>query len=453
MQSIKKLCRLVVCFLGGAAFTVQAEDLLEIYFLALENDLPLKIAEQQFEVSTNSAIIAKSAIKPSLFVNASYNENETRNTNRLLDSEIVLRGDSKNYGLTLSQPLFDLNKWFSYQGGKLIEKQAKINLTVAQQDLILRLVNAYLGVLSAQDSLKSALARKKSVELQLARAQRAFEVGDASASNVNDAKASLDNQTLTVLNRQNALFSAQENLVAIVGVRFGKLTSLKENFSAQKPSPSNPESWVEKALEGSFTLKGSEVNLSQSKISKRAAQWLYAPTVAVSASYNRDSGSSGNVPFSNENESANISLNFNMPLYVGGAEIARRRSANSQLEEAKYQFENTKRNVAKDARNKYFDILSAVSRIKTLKNAIQSAEKALASTQRGFEEGERTVVELLEAEQRVFDQKLAYSNARYQYISDTLRMKRITGTLSPEDVVALNQWFSAIDEKVDIEGL
>ena len=96
-----------------------------------------------------------------------------------------------------------------------------------------------------------------------------------------------------------------------------------------------------------------------------------------------------------------------------------------------------------NTRTLYSALNTDVARVNARLRGIESSQSALDATQTGYEVGTRNIVDVLLAQQRLFQAQFQYASARYAYIRDTLRLKQTVGTLSPDDIADLNQYLSA----------
>jgi len=138
-----------------------------------------------------------------------------------------------------------------------------------------------------------------------------------------------------------------------------------------------------------------------------------------------------------------MELQLNVPIYNGGAIRSRSKQTSYLLDQAQRNFDLTQRTVVEDTRTLYTAINTDVARVNARLRGIESSQSALDATQTGYEVGTRNIVDVLLAQQRLFLAQFQYASARYQYIKDTLRLKQVVGTLSPADILDLNNYMSA----------
>ena len=131
-----------------------------------------------------------------------------------------------------------------------------------------------------------------------------------------------------------------------------------------------------------------------------------------------------------------------MPLYEGGLVNSRTRQAQSQYNQAFQQLEEAYRTAQRQTREAYLGVISGISQVKALTQAVISSESSLEATQAGFEVGTRTTVDVVASQRALLQTKRDYARARYNYILNTLRLKQAAGTLTPEDLQEINAWLN-----------
>ena len=136
-------------------------------------------------------------------------------------------------------------------------------------------------------------------------------------------------------------------------------------------------------------------------------------------------------------------MQFNLPIYAGGAVVSRTREAGYRLDQAMQNEEQQRRFVTRQTRESFNGVMSGISRVQALKQAVVSNEKALESTQAGYEVGTRTTVDVLDARRNLFSARRDYARSRYDYILNTLRLKQAAGIVTVEDLVQINSWLGA----------
>lgn len=442
------------------ALSARAESLRDIYELALANDAQLKAEEAQYRANLETERLQRSGLLPQL--NANYDYIDTDQTiigeSFTFDdgsgdgvTTLQTRTDTdtvdKGYQITLSQPLFDLPAWFSFQSGKEFTKQAEATFAANQQDLILRVVEAYLAVLRAQDNLEASRAQERAFNRQLEQTQQRFEVGLIAITDVYEAQAARDLAEVNRITDENNVSVALERLSVLTGKDHGSVHLLKEDFTAEPPQPTDRAAWVDFALENNFNLQAARHAEEVARQNAKANKMEHAPRITGTYSYT-DFDTDGTLtrrPTTGFDTSPNRDLEENtwqirlsIPLYSGGATSSNRRRAAEEFNVARENRINLARSTITEARSLHMTVVSDVSRVAARAQAIVSSRSALDATQAGYEVGTRNVVDVLNAQNTLFAAERDYANSRYDYIINSLRLKEAAGLLSPEDVYDLN---------------
>ena len=438
-----------------------AESLLDIYELALENDAQLKAQEAQYLANTEQENIARSALLPQVSAGYGVTGNKTETTSQQIlgfdptGTPVVGEGFNKNdtettgWDVSLSQTLFDLSSWYTYKAGKEFTKQAEADFAANTQNLIVRVVEAYFGVLRAQDNLSAAEAQEKAFERQLEQTTQRFEVGLIAITDVYEAEAARDLAQVQRIVEENNVDVAKERLSVLTGQSHGDLFQLSEEFTAKPPTPTDRSSWVEFALENNYRLAAARYAEESARQAAKANKMEHAPTVTATYQYadNDTDGTRAANPepiFLVQPDSQQTrevwQVRVDMPLFSGGRISASRRQAAQQYIAARENRVNLMRTTVTEARSLHMTVLSDVARVAARKQSIKSSQSALDATEAGYEVGTRNIVDVLNSQNVLFSAERDYANSRYDFIINTLRLKENAGTLSPDDVGRLDSF-------------
>ncbi len=440
----------------------QAQSLQDIYELALQNDAQLKAYEAQFKADREQENLAKAALLPQLGASYDYSETETStvanslvgldaNGNGIIQ-EIESFSDttSKGYAVSLSQTLFDLPAWFNFQASKSLSAQAEATFSAQQQDLIVRVSQAYFGVLRAQDNLAASKAQERALERQLEQTRQRFEVGLIALTDVHEAQAAFDLARVGRLVDENRLDVALENLSVLTNVKHERLFTLSPDFPISPPEPADRAAWVDFALENNLQLKASRLGETAAQQNAKSKRMEHAPTISGSFSTS-DFETEGvsrqdsvfNVPPRSDREQDILRFRLEVPLFAGGAISANRRRAAEQFNAARESRIGLQRNVVAQTRSLHMTVLSDAARVKARTQAIVSSKSALEATQAGYDVGTRNVVDVLNAQNALYAAERDYANTRYDYVLNQLRLKQQAGLLNPKDIADLNRYLEA----------
>lgn len=454
----RKGAALLALALSLGTITAQAESLRDIYELALENDAQLKAEQAQYRADLETENLGRAALLPQ--VNGSYsygntdqdrtaesfNFNDDGGINRF-DTFTNTDTDTEGYEVSLSQAIFDLPAWFTFQSGKEFTKQAEATFAANQQNLIVRVVEAYLEVLRAQDNLAASKAAERAFERQLEQTQQRFEVGLIAITDVYEAQAAYDLSQVDRIVDENNVSVALERLSVLTGKQHSNLDVLQEDFDVKPPKPLDRSAWVDFALENNFNLLAARYAEEVARSTAKANKFEHAPKVIGSYAYS-DSSTDGDLTRrpatdfdtspDSDTEQNQWLISLEVPLFSGGAISASRRQTAEQFNAAREQRINLARDTVTNTRSLHMTVVSNVSRVAARRQAIISSKSALDATQAGYEVGTRNVVDVLNAQNTLFAAERDYANSRYDYILSVMQLKEQAGLLSPEDVYTLD---------------
>ena len=346
--------------------------------------------------------------------------------------------NSHGYSLNLSQPLFRRDRFIALSQADSQIKESEAKLAKAQQNLIIKVSKSYFNVLKSLDNLEFAKTEVTSLKRQLDQANQKFEVGLSAITDVQEAKAGYDLAVAQEIQAINKIDNAKEEVRELTGEYIDQFSVLGKDILLVKPNPEVIDSWTELAIKQNLDIAAANFALESARkeIKKQSAGHL--PTVDIVASHGYDS--TGGRFGSTRTDRSAIGLELNIPIYSGGLVNSKTREAHEKYNQSMHYLEKARRSAQRETREAYLGVISGISQVAALKQAVISSETALLATESGFEVGTRTAVDVV-ASQRATSKALRdYSNAKYDYILNTLKLKRSAGTLSPDDLNLINAW-------------
>jgi outer membrane protein len=433
---------LLALALGAIAAPARAEDLLQVYRDAQRYDAVYSGARSALEAGREKLPQGRALLLPSLNLSA----NATRTENNLESKDPAVAASFNRtprvygYQLTFTQPVFRLQNWYQYDQGELLVKQAEAVFGQASQDLILRVAQAYFDVLAAQDSLSLVRAQKAAISEQLAQAKRNFEVGTATITDTHEAQARFDLSAAQEIAAQNDVESKKRALQLVTGKEYAALKPLRADIKLAPPEPNNMESWVELAEKQSYQVQAQEAGTQVAALEAKRNSAAHLPTVDLVASRGTtDQTSTLTSPVGNSLTVTSIGLQLNVPLYQGGAISSREREAAALAQKSKDDLENAKRTAALTARQSYLAVINGVAQVGALRQAQVSSKSALDSNKLGYEVGVRINIDVLNAQQQLYSTERDLAVARYNTITNQLRLKSSAGSLTEQDLEEVNR--------------
>ncbi|MDZ7645095.1 MAG: TolC family outer membrane protein [Woeseiaceae bacterium] len=448
----------------AATAPAEATSLLEIYQQALQSDPLIHEAESRRLAALEAAPQARSALLPQLTGGAQYGRSGSSGQQVFQDSTGIgiatSESETESYGwrVDLRQTIF---RWDQIVALKQADKQvarAEAEREAAQQDLIVRVSQRYFDVLAAEDRLASITADRLAIARQLEQAKQRFEVGLIAITDVQESQAAYDQSVAAEIGAKRELATAEALLREITGEHIPDLEAPGEDFPLPTPNPNDEQSWIDLAMEQNLTLVASRLNerIARDEIAFRRSG--HYPSVELVADYGDSSAEitdqlRDGVPFPDfetDRQSDSIALQVNIPLFSGGRTSSRVREAVYLHRASREQLQRVARETERATRDAYLGVLSEISRVQALAQAVASSRTALQATQAGFDVGTRTIVDVLNSQRALYQAITNYYQSRYTYVGNVLRLKQAAGTLSVEDLEQIDRWLEEREEPEDI---
>ena len=428
-----------VVFVAQSPFQVaSAADLLDVYHEALARDPVFASARAFYQAGQEALPQARAGLLPTINLSANVNRNQ-----RETQGNPQLDFNTNSYSLSLTQPLLRVQNWIAVGQAGLQVKQSEAVFYDARQSLIVRSAQAYFDVLLAQDNVMLSGAQKTAIGEQLAQAKRNFEVGTSTIVDTYEAQAKYDLALAKEIADQNDLEIKKRALQQLIGKMPDTLAPLKDKLSLPLPQPNDMDAWVAasdtdspiiKQFQAAYEIASKEVERS------RAGHY---PTIDLVGGYTDSksptSNFTGGLGANISSKSAQVGLQLALPLFQGGATQSRVRQALANKEKAGQDLENTRRTVAQSVRQSFLGVTSGAAQVKAFEAAQLSNQSSLDSTVLGREVGVRTGVDVLNAQQQLFQARRDLLAARYNAILSQLRLKAASGGLQEEDLAEVNR--------------
>ncbi len=424
---------------SGLALSAQAADLMGIYRDALASDPVYQAARAQYQANVEKLPQARAGYLP--FVSGSANA--YRNYNER-DGTDDLDYSTRGYSVSLSQPIFRLGNWIAISQAEKAMLQAEATLATSGQDLIVRVAQAYFDVLLAQDNVALSDAQKRAISEQLAQAKRNFEVGTATIVDTLEAQARYDQAVAKEVLDANDLEVKKRALQQLIGKVPEGLKPLGEKLDLQRPKPDNIEEWVTAANDSSLAVAVAKAAYEIASQEIDRAKAGHYPTLDLNAvyNYNKTPASSLGEAFTGASvtsKNAQVGVVLSVPIFAGGGTQSRVREAIALRDRTQQDLENTQRTVAQAVRQNFLAVTNGIALVRALEQALASTQSQLESSILGRDVGVRTSVDVLNAQQQVFQGRRDLQQARYAYLLNTLRLKAASGTLTEGDLEQVNR--------------
>lgn len=415
-----------------------AEDLMQVYAMAFKSDPQLlaEAASRRAVSELDDQATANFLPQVGLTANTDRVNQDTSTQTASNDFDYNTHG----YSISITQPVFRKENFVQLSQAEIAIESAQASYLVKEQELIVRVAFSYFGLLARIDDLSFTVAEREAIALQLEQTNLRFDVGMVTITDVVESKAAYDISNAAVIDAENEVANGKERLRETTGLYIDELAALKEESPLVSPEPQDINQWSELALQQNPSLFVARSNIENAKQEIALQKSGHYPSLDLVGEKRYRSQNDDILDGYSNTHQDSISLQFNVPLYEGGSVNSRTREAGYRLDQAMQNEEEQLRAVKRQTREAYNSVMSGISRVKALKQAVISSEKALESTEAGYEVGNRTTVDVLNVRRSLFSARRDYAAARYEYIVDTLNLKQAAGTVSVDDLNRINQW-------------
>jgi outer membrane protein len=431
--------------IGSVLPSAAAEDLMQIYRDAVANDPTLASARASWEATQEVVPQARAGLLPAVSLQGNA---DRQNFYERLHSDPSFSFSTTfpqyNYTVSATQPLFRKQNLVAYDQAKQQVGQSDYVLTSAQQDLIVRVAQAYFDVLLASFTIELTESQKRAVSENLAQAKRNFEVGTATITDTNDAQAKYDQIVAQELSVQNDLDNRIAALRAIIGRQPKELKRFGNKYEPLLPSPNALDAWIEMGLRDNLQVRIAQSNYDIAVLEVDRQRAGHYPTLDLVASFNQAyQGASASVTIASQaafdSRLGIIGVQLNVPLYLGGSIDSKVRQAVANLEATRQNLEAARRSAQLSTQTAFTGVTSGFATIKALEQALTSAQVSYDSTKVGLEVGVRTNLDVLNQQQQVYQTRFNLAQAYYNFVISGLRLKQAVGTLTESDLDQINR--------------
>lgn len=442
----------LLCLLAALypSFTLAADgtqSLMDIYRLAQSSDPAWASARSAHLAAQEKLVQGRALTLPSVSLDGYANHTQTDLTRESAGFAISRSGFDKyetyGYSVNVTQPLYRKQNSIQYEQSKTQVAQADDILGQAEQELMLRVAEAYFAVLLAQDRIDLIAAQKTAIDQQLQQARANFEVGTATITDVHEAQARYDLILAQEIAAINDLEASKRAVQALTGQSPQRLAPAREDLAIAMPEPQAMEDWVGLAEQNSPAVRIQQQALLLASQEIERAQAGHLPTLDLVGSYTDNRANGGTsaelVGYNRSLKTGVLGVQFAVPLYQGGAITSRAREAVANKQKAQDDLESARRQAGLQTRQAWLRLSSSVAQVKAYQQALVSSQSQLDSTNLGYEVGVRTSVDVLNAQQQFYSAKRDLLQARYDYLLNVIRLKSAAGVLKEDDLGQASQ--------------
>jgi outer membrane protein len=432
----RSLAALALATAAAVPGLAAAQTLQQLVEAARGYDATFRAAQASAQSAEFRAAQADALGQPSAALTASAGTSYTESSR----APASIQASTVQAGVNGRYPLFNRSNQATMAQARKSLELSKADLATAEQDLIIRVSQAYFDVLTAENALGAVRANKAFITEQLASAKRNFEVGTATITDTREAQARFDLALAQEIAAENDLRTKRIALDQLVGQAGVAPKALKVPVDLPGPVPADPEQWVGTADQGHPTVRRARLGFDVATLETDKARAAEKPTLDAVASVTGSNGRGGLDALNRSTGTstvATLGVQFNWPLFTGGSTQNRIKETLALEDQARNQLEAARRGVALGTRQAFFGLQSVLAQVKALEAAEASSKLALESTQLGYRVGVRVNLDVLNAQSQLVTTQRDLAAARYNVLLATLRLKQASGQLGTADVEAL----------------
>jgi outer membrane protein len=455
MNRASTFALVLLAFSSGAP----AKDLVGVFEDAVHNDPVIRQADANRLAAREARPQAWAAVLPQLNGTAGGTADHNSGPQPFFGTTLtgttfvqpvptVLDTNTRQWALNLRQNVFSWANWMTLKEASREVAQAEATYQAAEQQLILRVAQAYFAVLAAADVLEANQASLEAISRQLDQANKRFEVGLIAITDVQEAKAARDTAAATVIAAKRTLATSEDLLQEITGQKYPQLTKPGADMPLRTPEPADQSRWVNISLEQNLSLISSRLAADIARDNVRVAVGGHLPTLDLVAgrSYqsqgvNETFGAQAFNYDSHLND-RQIGLQLTVPIFSGGFTQSKVRQTQYQWIAAKEGVVQSSRATERQARDAYLGVISGIARVQALRQALESSRTALKATEAGYEVGTRTAVDVLNSRKTLVQAQSDYSVSRYDYLVSVLQLRLAAGNLDRPQLAEINNWLT-----------
>ena len=417
---------------------------------ATKHDPQFEAARAQWEAGKTHAAQGRAVWMPTLAVqgSAGREDQQTRTSGATFSAlgfpraygvdfqTSVNNGTSRQWAFVAEQPLYDSGRMADFTAQENTAAIADAQFQQAKQDLLQRAARAYFAVLHARTQLVALRRLHSAAEQARATAQGRYESGDIPVTDMREAQASADTIGVQELDAQTAVTVSEAAFTDLTGLEPTELKDLPESEPTELPAPDSLDAWTQRALAGSPQLVMQRLAVVTASAQVGRYGMLALPRVSVLVRVGRDS-LQGNGDFGAAGitgRQASIALQASMSLFTGGMRSAQRHEAKALEHKAGADLDAADQQVRQQARAAWLGLTTAAARVQALQRLRGSTRDRLGATQLGVEFGDRTALELLNAEADYWRSGTEFQRAQSEWLLADLQLRAVAGALSKADL-------------------
>lgn len=410
-----------------------AMTLAEAYALALSKDAKLASSSARLEADEELKAQATAQLLPQVTASLSAK----KEAYQLPTSKTNFDETTNNRNLQVTQPIYNRQAFYNYDQAGLKVDYARLRLSATQNELGVRVSEAYLNCLLAQENLALSKQQIETTEQRVKQVNAALKVGYSTKVDVLGLTAELDDAKANYMADQQRLASARQKLKVIIGQEIPNLLpwpKLQPETIMSKFVTAN--SWLDQAQQFNLDvqLQRKAVEVAQQEVEMRRS--AFYPVVNVGAFY---ADADGSTYFAQKNDNKAIYVEMKLPLYQGGYDSSRVRESRALLRSAEFDAEYARLYATQQAQEQLSAIHASREKLQAIAQAITSGESYLASAEEGYRLGLRDLAEISRAKEKLFVNRREQARASVELLNALIQLHAVSGQLSDDAMTQISK--------------
>ncbi len=349
-------------------------------------------------------------------------------------------GTATRWALNAKQPLYNPERRAQSAQLDIAAQASEHEWQLAQQDWMLQTTHRYFDVVQAERRLAVVLQQQQAVDKALTEAKDRFKLGDAPVTDTHEAQARAQALAAQAIAARNELDMARQVLADVTGLPVQTLQLQAPGRAAVAGTTEPLADWLQRAEQNNPMLKmqQAQAEAAQQDIEKHRA--VASPTLDLVAQASRDrlSGSGDFSAASNTQSQQMVGVMLNVPLYTGGWRSAKLQEATHLHDKARAELARSRQQVGQMTRAAWQAVQGGQARLAALDAARTASQARLASTQLGRQVGDRTTLDLLNAQNDASAVELAWLQGQIDTLIAQLRLHAMAGQLGEAQLQTVN---------------
>lgn len=445
------------------ASTAQATDLIQAWQAAQQHDLDYVAAQEAHQAGQSQRDQSNALWRPSLQATGTTgrmtNDSQTQGaqfyapgfplTNNAAFNTSINNGTMDRFALSARQPIINRERLTQSRQLDFKAQVSDLEWQNARQELMLHTAQRYFDVALAQETLQVTRQQEHSVEKALGEVRMRYQTGDVPITDTHEAAARMEAIRAQIMAAETDLQLKQAALSDATGIPLDKIEALQPTKGDLPPSGPSLEQWMSDAAAGNPGLRMQLLRVDVAREESARFGALAAPSLDLVGEVTRDhlSGSGDYGAASNVMHTSLVGLQLTIPLYTGGYRSARHDETQHLADKALAESDRTRQQVALQTRAAWLGLTAGAGRVSALAAAYKASQSRLAATRLGQQVGDRTTLDLLNAESDAANARLAWLQARAAVVMNRLQLVALTGRLEEDQLRDINMLLEPTQNK------